>query len=247
MGERPDDHRGMDPQTTRQGRLLSGEGTPVKGRGARLDRLPLTAFGSKAGCGHLRRKGGNAMSFRGDGKVYLEVEVNEEVSKDENPNVPYGAEETARDVVDCIQHGARVVRYHARYDDGRPAWVDDEVSRAIVATPAREVDPLAYPGYQESFDRIWALAEHPPADTGLLVAPFGPAQHVKRFLWQEDENQFKAVDFAADDRFIKLGLAPQHRGVQRSRPTLGDTGHPHRDPAATIEHQAVLLRPLGAQ
>lgn len=49
------------------------------------------------------------MSFRDDGKVYLEVGVNEDVSKDENPNVPYGAEETARDVVECIQRGATAV------------------------------------------------------------------------------------------------------------------------------------------
>lgn len=34
--------------------------------------------------------------------MYLEVGVNEEVSKDENPNVPYGTEETARNVVYCI-------------------------------------------------------------------------------------------------------------------------------------------------
>ncbi|GJO38616.1 hypothetical protein NJB1604_06070 [Mycobacterium marinum] len=161
------------------------------------------------------------MSFRDDGKVYLEVGVNEEVSKDENPNVPYGAEETARNVVDCIQHGAKVVYYHARYDDGRPAWADDEVSRAILATAAREVDPLAYPGYHESLEHIWALAERPPAGTGLLLAPFDPTQHVKRVLWQEDENQFKAVDFGPDDlngshppyppeldRFIKPGLVP---------------------------------------
>lgn len=139
MGERPDDHRGMDPQTTRQGRLLSGEGTPVKGRGARLDRLPLTAFGSKAGCGHLRRKGGNAMSFRGDGKVYLEVEVNEEVSKDENPNVPYGAEGTARDVVDCIQHGARVVRYHARATSDSETASDQRVAGRCSAVADRSL------------------------------------------------------------------------------------------------------------
>ena len=32
------------------------------------------------------------MSFRDDGKVYLEVGVNEVVSKeDDNPNIPYGA------------------------------------------------------------------------------------------------------------------------------------------------------------
>ena len=159
------------------------------------------------------------MSFRDDGKVYLEVGVNEDASKDENQNVPYGAEETVRDVVECIQRGASVVQFHARYDDGRQAWVDDEISRTILATAASDIDPLAYPGYAGSFDHIWALAERPPAGTGLLLAPFDPARHVKRLLWLEDENQFKAVDFDDSngshpsyppelDRFPKLGLVP---------------------------------------
>ena len=34
------------------------------------------------------KKGRDAVSFRDDGKVYLEVSVNGEASKDENPNVP---------------------------------------------------------------------------------------------------------------------------------------------------------------
>lgn len=167
------------------------------------------------------RKGSKPMSFRDDDKVYLEVGVNEGASKDENPNVPYGAEETARNVVDCIQHGATAVHYHARYDDGRQAWADDEISRVIMATAARDVDALAYPGYRGSLEHIWALAERPPAGTGLLLAPFGPAQHVKRVLWLEDENQFGAIDSGRDnsngshppyppelDRFTKLGLVP---------------------------------------
>lgn len=161
------------------------------------------------------------MSFRDDGKVYLEVGVNETASKDENPNVPYGAEETARDVVECIQHGATVVHYHARYDDGRQAWTDDEISRTILATAACEVDPLAYPSYFESLEHIWALAERPPTSTGLLFAPFDPAHHVKRVLWLEDENQFGVISCGPDDpnnsrppyppeldRFVELGLVP---------------------------------------
>lgn len=157
------------------------------------------------------------MSFRDDGKVYLEVGANGEAGKDENPNVPYGAEETARDVVECIQHGASVVHYHARYDDGRQAWADDDVSRAIFATAAREVDPLAYPGYAGSLEHIWALAERPPADAGLLFAPFDPARHVHHALWCEDESRFEVTERSNGshptyppelDRFKELGLVP---------------------------------------
>ncbi len=161
------------------------------------------------------------MSFRDEGTVYLEVGVNEVVSKDYNPNVPYGAEETARNVVECIQHGATVVHFHARYDDGQQAWVDDEISRTVLEAAAREVDPLAYPSYHGSLDHVWALAERPPAGTKLLLSPFDPVQHIKRVLWLEDENRFGVVSFGPDDpnnsnppyppeldRFAELGLVP---------------------------------------
>ncbi len=162
-----------------------------------------------------------AVSFRDQGKVYLEVGVNEVVSKEDNPNVPYGAEEVARDVVECIRHGATVVHFHARYDDGIQAWADDEVSRTVLGAAAEEVDPLAYPSYHGSLEHIWALAERPPAGTRLLLTPFDPVQHVKRVLWLEDEGRFGVISFGPDDpnnsrppyppeldRFADLGLVP---------------------------------------
>lgn len=162
-----------------------------------------------------------AVSFRDQGKVYLEVGVNEVVSKEDNPNVPYGAQEVARDVVECIRHGATVVHFHARYDDGIQAWADDEVSRTVLGAAAEEVDPLAYPSYHGSLEHIWALAERPPAGTRLLLTPFDPVQHVKRVLWLEDENRFGVISFGPDDpnnsrppyppeldRFADLGLVP---------------------------------------
>jgi 3-keto-5-aminohexanoate cleavage enzyme len=161
------------------------------------------------------------MGFRDDRKVYLEVGVNEVVGKDDNPNVPYGAEETAGNLVECMQHGATVVHFHARYDDGLQAWTDDDVSRTVLATAARQVDPLAYPSYHGSLDHIWALAKRPPTGTRLLLTPFDPVQHVKRVLWLEDENRFGVVSFGPDDpnnsnppyppeldRFTELGLVP---------------------------------------
>lgn len=163
------------------------------------------------------------MSFRDDGKVYIEVGVNEVVSKDDNPNVPYGAEETARNLVEAVRHGATVVHFHARYEDGTQAWVDDEVSRTILSTAARELgqDVLAYPSYHGSLDHVWALAERPPVGTNLLLTPFDPVQHIKRVLWLEAENRFGVVSFGADDpnndnppyppeldRFADLGLVP---------------------------------------
>lgn len=160
------------------------------------------------------------MTLRDDGKVYLEVGLNGEASRSENPHVPYGADETARDIVECIRHGASAVHYHARYDDGRQAWADADVSRAILAAAARDVDPLAYPGYAVGLEHIWALAEQPPSGAELLLAPFAPALHVHGAAWREDENQFEMVDDVENpngappsyppelDRLRQLGISP---------------------------------------
>ncbi|MGW8815588.1 3-keto-5-aminohexanoate cleavage protein [Gordonia terrae] len=161
------------------------------------------------------------MSFRDEGKVYLEVGVNEVVSKDDNPNVPYSAAEVAENIVDCVRRGATAVHYHARHPDGLQAWTDDTVSREILSTAARDVDVLAYPSYVRSLEHIWALAANPPEGTRLLLAPFDPVQHIKRVLWVEDEQRFGVVSFGPEDpnndrppyppeldRFAELGLIP---------------------------------------
>lgn len=158
------------------------------------------------------------MSFRDEDKVLLEVGVNGQTSKGQNPNVPYGVEETARDIVECLQHGATAVQFHARHDDGRQAWADEELSRSILELAAREVDTLAYPAYSGSLEHIWGLAERPPEGTKLLLAPFEPAQHLKHVLWDEEASRFRTAEVDPGgapppnppelDRFADLGLVP---------------------------------------
>lgn len=155
------------------------------------------------------------MGFRDDGKVYLEVGVNGRADKQQNPNVPYGAEETARDVIECIKHGATAVQFHARRDDGRQAWADDDLCRSILTTVTGEVDAPVYPGYSGSLDHIWALAERPPEGAELLLAPFEPSRHLDGVLWDEDAGRFRDADSGAPlpnppelDRFAALGLTP---------------------------------------
>ncbi len=161
------------------------------------------------------------MALSDEGKVYIEAGVNEVVTKDDNPNVPYGAAETAQNVIDSISAGATVVHFHARYEDGTQAWVDDTVSRQVIETAAREVDVLAYPSYHGSLEHIWSLAEKPPIGARQVLSPFDPAQHIKRVLWVEEEQRFGVVTFGPDDpnrdrppyppeidRFKELGLVP---------------------------------------
>lgn len=153
------------------------------------------------------------MGFRDDSTVYLEAAVNGTAEKAVNPNVPYHTADTARDLADCIRHGASSAQFHARRDDGGQAWDDDELCRIIMATAARDVDAPVYPGYHESLQHIWALAQQPPSGVETLFAPFEPAQHVIDARWSEEDNQFgpgrTGQPYPPElDRFIELGLVP---------------------------------------
>jgi 3-keto-5-aminohexanoate cleavage enzyme len=48
------------------------------------------------------------------GKMIVEAAINEGVTKAENPSVPYGPEEVAREAIACARAGASIVHFHAR-------------------------------------------------------------------------------------------------------------------------------------
>jgi len=135
------------------------------------------------------------MSLGDDGKVVLEVGLNELASKDQNPNVPYGPEEVAADMVRCVSSGATLIHFHARYDDGRQAWLDAEVSRRALDAATEQVDVIAYPSYLEGrLDHVFELAEHPGLHR-LQVSPFDPVQHRTLVEWDEESRTFSAIRF----------------------------------------------------
>ena len=47
-------------------------------------------------------------------KLIIEASINESASKDDNPHIPYGPEEGARDGIACAKAGAAIIHYHAR-------------------------------------------------------------------------------------------------------------------------------------
>ena len=55
-----------------------------------------------------------------------------EVTKDQNPSVPYTADELAAEAERCFAEGARVIHLHVRRPDGAPTQ-DREVFRAAIA------------------------------------------------------------------------------------------------------------------
>ena len=56
-------------------------------------------------------------------KLIIEASVNESASKEDNPHIPYGPEEGARDGIASAKAGAAIVHYHARdQDSGENLW-----------------------------------------------------------------------------------------------------------------------------
>jgi 3-keto-5-aminohexanoate cleavage enzyme len=55
-------------------------------------------------------------------KLIIEASLNESAGKELNPNIPYGAEEAARDAIACVKAGAAIIHYHARDPKGENEW-----------------------------------------------------------------------------------------------------------------------------
>ena len=60
-----------------------------------------------------------------------------EVTKDQNPNVPYSAAELAEEAARCYAEGARVIHLHVRKPDGSPTQDRETFRKAIEAIRAR--------------------------------------------------------------------------------------------------------------
>lgn len=70
------------------------------------------------------------MSWSTDPVVITVAPTGAEVTRDDNPNVPFTPEEIADEVARAAEEGASVVHIHARTDDGRPT-TDPHVLRRI--------------------------------------------------------------------------------------------------------------------
>lgn len=65
-----------------------------------------------------------------------------EVTKDQNPNVPYSAAELAEEAARCYAEGARVIHLHVRKPDGSPTQDRETFRQAIEAIRARLPDVI---------------------------------------------------------------------------------------------------------
>lgn len=137
------------------------------------------------------------MSLFEQGRVLIEVGLNELATKEQNPNVPYGPDEVAADMVRCFDAGATIVHYHARYDDGTQAWIDPEPSRRALALASEAADVVAYPSYIDKLDHVFELADD-PAGSRLRLTPFDPAQHRALGEWDEASKSLLPIDFGGE-------------------------------------------------
>ena len=136
------------------------------------------------------------MGLAADGRVIVEVGLNEFTTKAQNPHVPYGPEEVADDVVACAEAGAAVVHFHARADDGDQDWSGTERYQRAFDRIAARSDVVAYPSYFGDHSHVWALAARAPGGPGSLLASYDVAQEVVGpRLWNEQACRFEDPPF----------------------------------------------------
>jgi len=127
------------------------------------------------------------------GTVVLEVGLTERAEKAQNPNVPYGPDEVAADLVACMSHGATLVHYHARYDDGRQGWNDPELSRPRARHRGSFRDLFVPELRRGIFSHVFDLADRPgaasPPDLAVRPSPTWRRRFLRRRRRDETAGQ----------------------------------------------------------
>ena len=146
------------------------------------------------------------MTLRDQGRVLVDVGLNEFTTKAQNPHVPYGPEEVAQDAVECVRAGATSIHFHARTPDGAQAWGDTDYYRSTMELIVAELDaPLWYTTYNtaaterspDGHAHDWALADDPVPRAPLEMIAFDVPQGVRpaSLLWNEEQLAFEPVGF----------------------------------------------------
>jgi 3-keto-5-aminohexanoate cleavage enzyme len=170
-------------------------------------------------------------ALRDNGKVIIEVGLNETAGKDRNPNLPYGPDEVAKAAIEAARAGAAMVHFHARRDDGTQAWTDDACYREAMEAIAAECDILCYPTYpprvptDERFAHVWALADE-PSSAPLELAPIDIGSR-NVVLWDREREAFAPLDLLPADSQVAINSPAEiewvlaRAGERGLHPTLG--------------------------
>jgi 3-keto-5-aminohexanoate cleavage enzyme len=130
------------------------------------------------------------------GRIIIEVGLNEFTTKAQNANVPYGAEEVAADAAACAAAGAAVVHFHARDDDGEQDWSGAERYHRALELIAARADVIAYPSYFGDHSHVWQLAATLRGGARSLLASYDvPQEVVGPRLWNDEATRFEDPPF----------------------------------------------------
>lgn len=133
-------------------------------------------------------------------KLIIEGALHELVSKETNPNVPYGPEEVAADAAAAIAAGLNFVHFHARDPvSGEQRWADaDSYTQTIRAMRRHGVtDALPwYPTYggfePAAFAHVEKLARDPAMKLGMTSIDIGTGNYND---WNPRTKEFVAPDW----------------------------------------------------
>ena len=111
-------------------------------------------------------------------ELIIAVGVNEDVTRDQNPNVPITPAEIADDIAACVDAGASVFHLHARDPEtGETRYNDGDLYREIFAAVRARTDALCYPTYvpvgvEETYRHVVSLAEFDtaPLEIGPVIS-----------------------------------------------------------------------------
>lgn len=108
-------------------------------------------------------------------KLIIAVGLNENVTREQNPNVALTPEEIAADVAACVEAGASIIHLHGRDPKtGAPRLTDPDIYLRIFRAIRRVADVPTYPTYltipmPDRYRHVEALAQDPQCN--LEIAP----------------------------------------------------------------------------
>ena len=117
-------------------------------------------------------------------KLIIEASINESARKEDNPNVPYGPEEGARDGIAAAKAGAAIIHYHPRDEQGENLWQHGtemylECYRLIRAECP---DVLVYPtqrgAHKENTSHLFELAHNEEEGLELATVDIFPEEGI---------------------------------------------------------------------
>ncbi len=161
-------------------------------------------------------------------KLMIEVALNEAVTKEQNPHVPYGRDEVVRETVACAEAGATIIHFHSRDPKtGEDREGDLEAYAETMNAIQRECDVIISPSYpvdtmETRIGFLEALADYPGTRVEMAGHGVGSANQV---VMDRASGKIQGgTVLAPAHEVLEFAKAMQARGI-RILLGLRDVGH----------------------